>query len=56
VANGVIVDPGGVAIPVATNVDEANDNDGFFGIGAFNPLILLALLILSAFNRVHRRL
>ena len=56
VANGVIVDPGGVAIPVATNVGEANDNDGFFGIGSFNPLMLLALFMLSVFNHAHRRL
>lgn len=32
------------------------NSDGFFGlVGAFNPLMLLALLILPVFSRVHRR-
>ena len=64
VANGVIVDPGGVAVPSGEDTtDDSNneffakgDDDGFFGIGAFNPLFIIALLLPVVIGRTQRRL
>jgi len=68
VANGVIVDPGGVAVPlpiedtpiedspVTTSSNSSNSSSsGLFGIGVFDPLMLLALFMWSIIDLVYRR-
>ena len=38
-----------------TSTSSNNSSDGIFGIGAFNPLTLLAMFMLSTINLAHRR-
>ncbi len=62
-ANGVIVDPGGIAIPIVVSpvttspvtTSSNSSSSGLFGIGAFDPLMLLALFMWSVISLVYRR-
>jgi uncharacterized delta-60 repeat protein len=53
VANGVIDDPGGVGVVVATNDPVSSSSGG--GGGAFGSLMLFAMFLMSIFNKTNRR-
>ncbi|QYZ67358.1 MAG: choice-of-anchor D domain-containing protein [Gammaproteobacteria bacterium (ex Lamellibrachia satsuma)] len=45
----------GSGVAADSTTADSSDDDGIFGIGAFDPLMLLAMFMLSIINLAHRR-